>query len=144
MASDANGSFVVVWAADQDGSGYGVFGQRFDFGGGPAIHVGDLDRRAKNRPRHLARAGQDHGRRQRPRRPGRRAATFNISAGVGTRTRSTTRAGVCEVSVVVGDAVPSLTFTVTSLSKGGFTYSPAANHDPDPDSNGNFIQVNQP
>ena len=66
--------------------------------------------------------------------------TFDVS-GVGTRTCTTTAAGVCEVSVVVGDAVPSLTFTVTNLSKAGFTYAPAANHDPDPDSNGTMIVV---
>ena len=52
--------------------------------------------------------------------------------------------GVCEVSVVVGDAVPSLTFTVTSLIKAAFSYEPGVNHDPDPDSNGTTIVVNQP
>src|SRR5262245_10921529 len=42
--------FVVAWQSDgQDGSGLGVFGQRYDFsGGGPTIHVGDLDRKAKD------------------------------------------------------------------------------------------------
>ena len=101
----------------------GAFGQRFDFTGGPTIHVGDLDRKAKNvgatwRAQvkttvhdngHLAESGV--------------LVTFNVSAGVGTRTCTTTGSGVCEVSVVVGDAVPSLTFTVTSLSKTGFSYN---------------------
>jgi hypothetical protein len=38
VASDASGSFVVVWTdySGQDGSGGGVFGQRFDSGGSPA------------------------------------------------------------------------------------------------------------
>jgi nitrate reductase NapAB chaperone NapD len=36
VASDANGNFVVVWQSSyQDGSGYGVFGQRFNAGGLP-------------------------------------------------------------------------------------------------------------
>jgi hypothetical protein len=35
-ASDANGNFVVVWESyGQDGSAYGVFGQRFDSAGAP-------------------------------------------------------------------------------------------------------------
>jgi hypothetical protein len=36
VAWDANGNFVVAWTSDnQDGSGYGVFGQRFDASGVP-------------------------------------------------------------------------------------------------------------
>jgi hypothetical protein len=36
VASDASGNFVVVWRSDyQDGSGYGVFGQRFSAAGLP-------------------------------------------------------------------------------------------------------------
>jgi hypothetical protein len=36
VASDANGSFVVVWSSrGQDGSGYGIFGQRFNASGVP-------------------------------------------------------------------------------------------------------------
>jgi hypothetical protein len=138
-------AFAVVWTSDgQDGSLGGVFGQRFDFSGGPTVHVGDLDRKAKNVDAtwralvktlvhddgHLAESGV--------------LVTFNVSGGVGTQTCTTVASGVCEVSVVVGDAVPSLTFTVTSLSKAGFSYDASANHDPDPDSNGTVIVVNQP
>jgi hypothetical protein len=36
VATDAQGRFVVVWASDQDGSSFGVFGQRYDAAGGPA------------------------------------------------------------------------------------------------------------
>lgn len=37
VAADAGGSFVVVWSSlDQDGSGNGVFGQRFDPSGVPS------------------------------------------------------------------------------------------------------------
>jgi hypothetical protein len=36
VASDANGNFVVVWDSyNQDGSGSGVFGRRYDSGGNP-------------------------------------------------------------------------------------------------------------
>ena len=36
VASDANGNFVVVWSSDgQDGSGFGIFGQRFSGAGAP-------------------------------------------------------------------------------------------------------------
>ena len=36
IAADASGNFVVVWqSAFQDGSSYGIFGQRYDSAGGP-------------------------------------------------------------------------------------------------------------
>jgi hypothetical protein len=35
VASSAAGGFVVVWDSDGDGSGYGVFGRRFDASGAP-------------------------------------------------------------------------------------------------------------
>jgi hypothetical protein len=36
VGSDASGNFVVVWhSASQDGSGFGIFGQRFDAAGNP-------------------------------------------------------------------------------------------------------------
>jgi len=145
VGSAAAGHFVVAWSSfGQDGSGEGIFGQQFDFGGASTIHVGDLDRRAKNigaswRAQvktlvhdgiHAAESGV--------------LVTLNISGGVGTRTCTTVASGVCEASVVVGDAVPSLTFTVTSLTKAARSYEAGANHDPDPDSNGTTIVVNQP
>jgi hypothetical protein len=139
--------FVVVWesAANQDGSGLGVFGQRYDFGGGgPAIHVGDLDRKAKNvgatwraQVKTLVHDGGHTPQ-------GGVLVTFNVTPGVGTRTCTTVASGLCEVSVVVSDSVASLTFAITDLSKTGFTYEPGANHDPDPDSDGSVIVVNQP
>jgi len=38
----------------------------------------------------------------------------------------------------------SVIFTVTTVSKSGFTYQASANHDPDADSNGTSITVNRP
>jgi hypothetical protein len=35
VASDSSGNFVVVWASYQDGSSFGVFGQRYDTSGAP-------------------------------------------------------------------------------------------------------------
>jgi hypothetical protein len=138
--------FVVAWDSSdaQDGSEVGVFGQRFDFDAGAILHAGDLDRKAKNvgatwraqvktrvhHDNHLVASGV--------------LVTLKVSGGVGTRTCTTLAVGLCEVSVVVGDAVPSLTFTVTNLSKAGSSYDAGANHDPDPDSNGTVIVVNQP
>jgi hypothetical protein len=146
VSATGTDQFVVTWDSyGQDGSYFGVFGQRFDFSGGAStIHVGDLDRKAKNvganwraqvktrvhDGNHDAESGV--------------LVRFSVSAGVGVRTCETVASGVCEVSVVVGDAVPSLTFTVTNLSKAGFSYDAAANHDPDADSNGTTIIVNQP
>jgi hypothetical protein len=146
VATTGTDQFVVVWqsGSNQDGNLGGIFGQRFDFSDEPTIHVGDLDRKAKNvgatwraqvktlvhDDNHLAESGV--------------LVVFNVSGGVGTRTCTTVASGVCEVSVVVPDSVPSLTFTVRSLSKAGFSYDAGANHDPDPDSDGTTILVNQP
>jgi hypothetical protein len=144
-AATGTSQFVVSWDSyAQDGSDWGVFGQRFDFGAAtPTVHAGDLDRRAKNvggnwraQVKALVHDGGHNpvsGAR----------VTFDVS-GVGTVTCKTTAAGDCEVAVVVSDSVPSLTFAVTSLNKDGFGYDAAANHDPDPDSDGTIINVNQP
>jgi hypothetical protein len=136
--------FVVAWeSAGQDGDGEGAFGRRFDFSGGPTIHVGDLDGRAKNVGVSW-RAQVDtlvHDDGHSP--VSGALVTLDVS-GVGIRTCTTTAGGRCEVSVVVSDSVPSLAFTVTSLSKAGFGYQAGANHDPDSDSDGTLILVNQP
>ena len=105
--------------------------------------MGDLDRRAKNvganwRPQVKTLV---HDNLENP--LAGVLVTFNVS-GVGTRTCTTAPSGICEVPVTVSDSVPSLTYTVTSLSKTGYTYDPGANHDPDGDSNGTVIVVNQP
>ena len=38
----------------------------------------------------------------------------------------------------------SVTFTVNNLTRSGYTYTPAANHDPDGDSDGTSILVPRP
>jgi hypothetical protein len=147
VAAMGTNEFVVSWQSlAQDGDSWGVFGQRYDFGGGgnPTIHVGDLDRKAKNQDSdwraQVKTLVHDNGHAP----ESGVLVTFNVTPGVGTRTCTTVASGVCEVSVVVGDNVASLTFTVTNLSKTGFTYTPAANHDPDTDSDGTVIVVRQP
>jgi hypothetical protein len=69
--------------------------------------------------------------------------TFDVS-GVGSRSCTTIAAGTCRVEVSVSHNIPSVTFTVRDVSKAGLTYNPGANHDPDGDSNGTVIVVNEP
>jgi hypothetical protein len=144
VGATGDNQFVVAWDShEQDGSDFGIFGQRLDFGGTPTIHAGDLDGRATDfdaRWRAQVRTrvhDSSHG-------PVGGALVMLDVPGVGTRSCTTTASGVCTVSVVVRDTVPSLTITVTSLSKAGFSYQAPANHDPDGDSNGTVIVVNQP
>lgn len=69
------------------------------------------------------------------------------SAGAtGTANCTTAANGTCTVSKtnLARNRVSSVTFTVNSLSKTGFTYQSSANHDPDGDSNGTTIKVNRP
>jgi hypothetical protein len=40
--------------------------------------------------------------------------------------------------------VASVTFSVTAATRSGWTYTPAANHDPDSDSTGTVIVVARP
>jgi hypothetical protein len=107
------------------------------------MHVGDLDRRAKNVGAswraQVKTLVHDDGHS-----PLSGVLVTLAVSGVGTTTCTTTAAGQCEVSVVVPDSVPSLTFAVTNLSKVGYSYNTVANHDPDADSNGTVIVVNQP
>ena len=51
--------------------------------------------------------------------------------------------GRCILTKGLGSAVPSVTFTVQSVTKSGYPYAPAANHDPDGDSDGTVIVVNK-
>ena len=53
----------------------------------------------------------------------------------------TTTTGRCIVLKALGNSVPSVTFTVQSVTKTGYPYLPAANHDPDGDSTGTLITV---
>jgi hypothetical protein len=140
--------YVNEWVPVTSSAGWQLRVGAFQFpdcgGVQPMLHVGDLDRKAKNVAAtwraqvkttvhddgHAVESGV--------------LVNFSVSGGVGNVSCTTTGNGICEVSVVVPDSVPSLTFVVTNLSKGGFVYDPASNHDPDPDSNGTTIVVNQP
>jgi subtilisin family serine protease len=64
----------------------------------------------------------------------------------GTDSCTTTSAGTCSVqkTKLTKASVPSVTFTITGVSKAGSTYTPASNHDPDGDSNGTSIAVLRP
>ena len=64
----------------------------------------------------------------------------------GTASCTTTSAGTCTVqkTKLARASIAQVTFTVTGVTKSGSSYSPAANHDPDDDSNGTSIVVLRP
>ena len=69
------------------------------------------------------------------------------SAGaIGTSSCTTGTNGTCTVSKgsLAKRTVASVTFTVSGLTKTGYTYQSSANHDPETDSNGTAIKVNRP
>lgn len=56
----------------------------------------------------------------------------------------TDAAGRCSVTKNFVKKQTSMTFTVTGLSKSGYTYSAGSNHDPDGDSNGTSVTITKP
>jgi hypothetical protein len=64
----------------------------------------------------------------------------------GTQTCTTGTSGTCTVTLSnLGRARnASVTYTVNSVSKSGYTYQSTANHDPESDSNGTKITVSRP
>ncbi len=64
----------------------------------------------------------------------------------GTASCTTAANGTCVVqkTKLTRSAVASVTFTVTNVTRSGGTYTPAANHDPDGDSNGTAIVILRP
>jgi hypothetical protein len=58
---------------------------------------------------------------------------------------ATNASGQCSITRLnIRNQSNSVTFTVTNISKAGTSYNPAANTDPDGDSNGTVIVVNKP
>jgi hypothetical protein len=68
---------------------------------------------------------------------------FSYGGAVSGQTSCVTNSsGFCYVlSKQVGGTSGSVTFTIMSMTKGGFTYTASANHDPDGDSDGTAITV---
>jgi N-acetylneuraminic acid mutarotase len=68
------------------------------------------------------------------------------SNGISGNGNCTTNAsGLCSITrLQIRNTSNSVTFTVTNVSKAGTSYNPAANTDPDGDSNGTVIVVNKP
>lgn len=64
--------------------------------------------------------------------------------GGSTASCTTDASGRCSLSRSWAKKQTSLTFTVSGLSKSGYTYRPAENHDLDGDSNGTFVTVVKP
>jgi subtilisin family serine protease len=111
------------------------------------FHVGDLDRSASISGKtwtakvtiriedagHVALSGA--------------VATGSWSNGSsGSASCTTTANGTCTIqkTKLARATVASVTFTVTNVTRSGGTYTPAANHDPDGDSNGTTIIVLRP
>jgi hypothetical protein len=71
------------------------------------------------------------------------SATVNAQWNDGSAAScSTGRTGTCRVSKTgIPTNTPSVSLTVQGLSKTGYSYNPASNHDPDGDSNGTTITV---
>ncbi|NPV08344.1 MAG: S8 family serine peptidase [Anaerolineae bacterium] len=73
------------------------------------------------------------------------AVTGTWSDGYSGSASCTTGAGgQCSVSTGAIKSVPSVTLTVTGVSRDGLTYDAGSNHDPDGDSSGTTISVNRP
>jgi serine protease AprX len=63
----------------------------------------------------------------------------------GTVTCTTGSTGRCQVTTgTLANKITSVTYTVSTVTKTGYTYQAAANHDPDGDSNGTTITVSKP
>jgi hypothetical protein len=115
--------------------------------GGTTVHVGDLARIGRLQPRGYWQAqvsvlvhDQSHAR------VANATVTGIWSGGAsGTSTCTTTTSGRCLVkkTKLAGD-VPSVTFTITNITRTGYTYSPVDNHDANGDSNGTAITVIKP
>ena len=64
----------------------------------------------------------------------------------GTSSCTTNSSGQCSVqkgSLSTANT-PNVTFTVTNVTKSGWTYQSGSNHDPDGDSNGTAITITKP
>jgi PKD repeat protein len=115
-------------------------------GSPPSVHVGDLDgagQQVRNKWEATVTItvhDQDHA----PLANAAVAGTWSAGATGGAEC-TTDGSGTCSVSV--GNlklGVPSVTFTVDSVTTTGYSYAPAANHDPDGDSDGTSITVSSP
>ena len=111
------------------------------------LHVGDLDRLSKNTTGNRWRATVTvkvvNGANQPVANAKVTGAWSNGETGSGTCTTATN--GTCKiVKNNIRRAVTSVRFTVTGVTKSGWSYNAALNSDPDGDSNGTFIVINRP
>lgn len=137
--------YVNEWVPVTSGAGWQLRIGAFQFpncgGGGPTIHIGDLDHVpgvATHRPRITALVHTNGEA------PLSGALVSFSTSGFGNVSCTTGANGRCAVTISVPAGTPSVTFTVTNVSKSGFTYDAGANHDPDGDSDGTTIVVTSP
>lgn len=110
------------------------------------MHVGDLDGKGTNTSNLRWKADVTitvHDANQNP------LSGAQVSGGWsagGSSTCTTGTSGTCTVTLSnLGRARnASVTYTVSNVTRSGYTYQSSANHDPDGDSNGTAIKVNRP
>ncbi len=112
----------------------------------PAMHIGDLDGTATKVGRDwkatvvIAVHSASHGTLSNAVVSGAWSGGYSGSASC-----TTGSVGTCsDTTPKIGSSQPSVTFSVTGITRGGYTYDSSANHDPDGDSNGTTITVNRP
>ncbi len=138
-------SFSYTVSDGQGGSDTGMVNITVTLPSGPTLHVGDLDPTSTLQANswtarvtiqvHNVTHGKGTG----------AVVTGVFSTGAVRSCTSSSGAGKCTVSLT-GRSLSraSLTFTVTSITKSGRTYTPSLNHDPDGDSDGTTITVPRP
>jgi len=106
----------------------------------PVMHVGDLDASITNQQNlrtALVRIGV-HTSKHGPLGNALLSASWNDGT---TTSCSTDPSGYCVVARSYSPAKPVVSLTVTGVTRENYVYTPAANHDPDGDSNGTTISI---
>jgi subtilisin family serine protease len=108
-----------------------------------AVHVGDLDARKKDKAAQWGVEITVLVRGSAAQLISGAVVNFMVD-GSTAKTCTTGAAGTCAARIFLPDSQASTSWVVTSITKSGTTYDALANTDPDPDSNGTTIVVNQP
>jgi hypothetical protein len=115
-------------------------------GGLQALHVGDIDGKAKlNQVGNwkAAVAVVVHNASHAPLANATVSGTWSSGTPVSGSCVTNSR-GKCVIATRLSKTIPSVVFTVDSVTLAGYGYTPASNHDPDGDSNGTTITINKP
>jgi len=139
----ASGSYTVTLTVTDNGAATSTQDQSVTVSP-PAIHVGDLDQANSNQQNMWTATvtitvhTSSHG-------PLANAVVSGAWNDGSTGSCTTNANGQCAVSRSgILKKTNSVSFTVTNVSRATFVYEPAANHDPDGDSNGTTVSVSRP